>query len=62
MKIYTVELNISDIGILTDILIESSKRCESETTLLWCLEVIGKIQEPIKGENMRNAGLSSGVI
>ena len=44
MKEYMVKLNESDVGILTDVLIDSSKRCESLTTLEWCLELITKIQ------------------
>jgi len=47
MKNYNVELNQSDIGILTDILIEQSKKCESITTAEWVLELIEKIQKPI---------------
>ena len=45
---YTVKLNKSDIGILTDIIIEQSKKCESVTTLEWAQELIEKIQAPIK--------------
>jgi hypothetical protein len=45
-----VELNISDIAILTDILIEQSKRCETTTAAEWILELIEKIQAPLKGE------------
>ncbi len=47
MKNYNVELNQSDIGILTDILIEQSKKCESITTAEWVLELIEKIQKPM---------------
>jgi len=50
VKIYRPELNISDIGILTDIIIDSSKRCESVTTAKWALELIEKIQAPMKGD------------
>ena len=48
MEEYSVKLNISDIAILTDILIEQSKKCESVTTAEWTLELIEKIQAPIK--------------
>ena len=50
MKIYRPELNISDIGILTDILIDSSKKCESAVTAEWVLELIEKLQAPMKGD------------
>jgi len=48
MKEYNVKLNKSDIGILTDIIIEQSKKCESVTTLELAQELIEKIQAPIK--------------
>ena len=48
MTEYNVKLNVSDIAILTDILIEQSKQCESVTTLEWVKELIEKVQAPIK--------------
>ena len=48
MKEYSVKLNTSDIGILIDIIIESSKKCESVVTLEWYLELIEKLQKPMK--------------
>lgn len=49
MKEMTVKLNKLDIMILTDLIIEASKKSTSETTLEMNLELIEKIQKPLKG-------------
>jgi len=49
-KTYSPKLNRSDIGVLVDILIDTSKRCESVTTLEWALELIEKIKAPLTEE------------
>jgi len=43
MKTIKTDLNISDTGIIIDLLIESGKECESVTTANWCLEIINKV-------------------
>ena len=50
MKIYRPELTMFDIAIITDIIIEQSKKCESVTTAEMALELIEKIQAPTKEE------------
>ena len=45
-----VRLSRADIGVIIDVLIDASKKCESVTTLEWCAEIIDKVKAPLGGE------------